>query len=104
MGSGDAKEGDKTKNSVQVSFTLGKWRVYKAENHAQVHRPPVLLLGNTLTTKECPHLKMPGYPPLENVLRAPIVKCSEYPYCKVSQESYGNRSKIVEETRVLVIR
>ena len=33
LGSGDKKEGDKTKNSVQVSFTLGKWRVYKAENY-----------------------------------------------------------------------
>jgi hypothetical protein len=33
LGSEDAKEGDKIKNSIQVSFTLGKWRVYKAENH-----------------------------------------------------------------------
>ena len=32
LGSEDTKEGDKTKNSVQVSFTLGKQRVYKAEN------------------------------------------------------------------------
>ena len=33
LGSGDVKEGDKTKNSVQVSFTLGKQGAYKAENH-----------------------------------------------------------------------
>jgi hypothetical protein len=43
MGSEDVKEGDKTKNPDQVSLTLWKWRVYKAENHRQyllkVHRP-----------------------------------------------------------------
>jgi hypothetical protein len=35
LGPGEAKEGAKTKNSVQVSLTLGNWEVYKAENHKQ---------------------------------------------------------------------
>ena len=65
--SGDTKEGDKTKNSVQVSFTLGNWRVYKAGNKqtnkknnicSGAQAKPVLSLGNTFTSKQCPHCKM----------------------------------------------
>jgi hypothetical protein len=59
LGSGDSKEGDKTINSVHVSFTLGKQRAYKAENHKQYCLGPqtnlVLSLGNTMMSKGCPH-------------------------------------------------
>ena len=71
LGSGDSKEGDKTKNSVQVSFTLGKWRGYKPETTNGIcsgaQAKPVLLLGNTLKSMECPHCKMSG--------KTHIVKC-----------------------------
>jgi hypothetical protein len=66
LGSGDMKERDKTKNSVQVSFTLGKWRAYKAETTNGIcsgaQAKPMLSLGNILTSKECPHCKISRKP------------------------------------------
>lgn len=52
LGSGDSKEGDKKKKSVQISFTLGKQRAYKATNHKGIcpgaQAKSVLSLGYTL--------------------------------------------------------
>ena len=58
-------------NPVQVSFTLGKWRAYKAKTAKGIcsGAQAKLVLGNTLTPKETPHCKMSG--------ELPTIKCPE---------------------------
>jgi hypothetical protein len=66
LGSGDLKKGDKTKKSVQVSFTLGKWRGYKPETTNGIcsgaQGKPVSSLGNTMMSRNVPIVKCPERP------------------------------------------
>ena len=86
LGSGDSKEGDKTKILFKSHLLLGNRGLIKLKTTNGIcsgTQAKLVVLGNTLSSKECPHCKRYR---------------KECPHCKMSRVNYGNRIKIVEET------
>ena len=73
LGSEDTKEGGKTKILFKSHLLLGNGGFIKLKTTDGIcsgaQAKPVLSLGNTLTSKECPHCKMSS--------ELPIMKCPE---------------------------
>jgi hypothetical protein len=70
-GSGDEKEGDKTKILFMSHLLLGNGGFTKLKTTGGICSGTQVkpVLGNTLMSKECPHCNMSGKPPM--------VKCPE---------------------------
>ena len=59
LGSEDRKEGGKTKILFKPRLFRGNGGLFKAENHGICSgtQAKLVVLGNTLRSKECPHCK-----------------------------------------------
>jgi hypothetical protein len=75
------------KNPVHVLFIIGKWRAFKDKNPQMVFaQAKWVVLGNTLSSKECPHCKRYR---------------KECPHCKRSGVNYEWKQDSGRSKRVL---